>query len=443
METRQRRAAPPRSGEGLVQVSNAIARAEAASAAAQASAAAAAAGAGGGSSAVPGDDIIGVGGGVGVGGIIEATPSGLSSASHASAPRVAVATVKRNKYGTGPFDENWLNLDCCGLVCACMTYGLHLYGIYAVCLILIPPWMSTVTDDGVRHLTFMGHFNRLAFTVVAVLAIYAHFKAMTTDPGAVPPDAEPLDEAEANKNSLDLENGNSSSEHNQRQKPAPRKGRRLCRRCNAFKPQRAHHCSICRRCIIKMDHHCPWVNNCVGIGNHKYFLLFVFYTCLSCVYSLTLVGVRFFDCMGRHGHVRTQHMTCLDRPTQLLNILGLFVEAILFGLFTSCMMIDQAGVVMTKMTHIDRLKGGGDDPASGVRATLTGWIEVFGLNPKRLSDGSRFRADWLSPFHKICFPSSVYDQMMGFCIPCAQSHSTDRRGSESELLALKSVTDIV
>ena len=47
------------------------------------------------------------------------------------------------------------------------------------------------------------------------------------------------------------------------------RGRRMCRRCQAFKPPRAHHCSICKRCIIKMDHHCPWVNNCVGIGNHK------------------------------------------------------------------------------------------------------------------------------------------------------------------------------
>lgn len=77
--------------------------------------------------------------------------------------------------------------------------------------------------------------------------------------------------------------------------------------------------------------HCPWVNNCVGIGNHKYFLLFVFYTCLSCVYSLTLITMRFVDCMNHHGHVRTHHMTCLDRPTQLLNIIGLFMEAILFG----------------------------------------------------------------------------------------------------------------
>ena len=35
--------------------------------------------------------------------------------------------------------------------------------------------------------------------------------------------------------------------------------RRYCEKCHCWKPPRAHHCSTCGRCIVKMDHHCPWV----------------------------------------------------------------------------------------------------------------------------------------------------------------------------------------
>ena len=38
------------------------------------------------------------------------------------------------------------------------------------------------------------------------------------------------------------------------------------------KPDRSHHCSVCNKCILKMDHHCPYVNNCIGHKNYKYFM---------------------------------------------------------------------------------------------------------------------------------------------------------------------------
>lgn len=61
---------------------------------------------------------------------------------------IAHATVVRRRCGTSPFDRHWLNLDCCGLFCAGITYWLHLYGCYAVCNVLIPPWMSRISGDG-------------------------------------------------------------------------------------------------------------------------------------------------------------------------------------------------------------------------------------------------------------------------------------------------------
>ncbi|KAE9412219.1 hypothetical protein Angca_007917, partial [Angiostrongylus cantonensis] len=62
------------------------------------------------------------------------------------------------------------------------------------------------------------------------------------------------------------------------------KGIRYCAKCKCIKPDRAHHCSICGECILKFDHHCPWVNNCVNFYNYKFFLLFLGYGLIFCLF---------------------------------------------------------------------------------------------------------------------------------------------------------------
>ena len=56
----------------------------------------------------------------------------------------------------------------------------------------------------------------------------------------------------------------------------------FCFFCNGLKPLRCHHCKTCQRCVTRMDHHCPWVANCIGFYNYKYFLCMLFYTAITC-----------------------------------------------------------------------------------------------------------------------------------------------------------------
>lgn len=58
--------------------------------------------------------------------------------------------------------------------------------------------------------------------------------------------------------------------------------RRHCKWCGKYKPDRCHHCRVCKTCILKMDHHCPWIYNCVGFANYKFFFLLLLYSVLDC-----------------------------------------------------------------------------------------------------------------------------------------------------------------
>ncbi|XP_063980173.1 palmitoyltransferase ZDHHC16 isoform X1 [Diachasmimorpha longicaudata] len=69
----------------------------------------------------------------------------------------------------------------------------------------------------------------------------------------------------------------------------------ICKKCIKPKPPRTHHCSICNKCVLKMDHHCrildfTWLNNCVGHNNHRHFFLYMAFTVTGITF-LMLFGV--------------------------------------------------------------------------------------------------------------------------------------------------------
>nr|ODO04468.1 vacuolar protein [Cryptococcus depauperatus CBS 7855] len=61
---------------------------------------------------------------------------------------------------------------------------------------------------------------------------------------------------------------------------------RWCQFCEIVKPDRTHHCRHCGTCVLQFDHHCVWIGQCVGWSNHKFFIIFNFWTAVYCFYIM-------------------------------------------------------------------------------------------------------------------------------------------------------------
>ncbi|KAM4700438.1 palmitoyltransferase ZDHHC23 [Discoglossus pictus] len=61
-----------------------------------------------------------------------------------------------------------------------------------------------------------------------------------------------------------------------------------CKICEVVRPPRSGHCRICGACVQRLDHHCVWINNCIGAQNHKSFIMALSLFMVTSVYGITM-----------------------------------------------------------------------------------------------------------------------------------------------------------
>lgn len=63
---------------------------------------------------------------------------------------------------------------------------------------------------------------------------------------------------------------------------------KYCSTCGCWRVPRVSHCGVCDNCVELHDHHCVWLNNCIGRRNYRYFIAFVATTSALALYTMAL-----------------------------------------------------------------------------------------------------------------------------------------------------------
>ncbi|KAI2616693.1 ankyrin [Hypomontagnella submonticulosa] len=103
----------------------------------------------------------------------------------------------------------------------------------------------------------------------------------------------------------------------------------FCVTCMIRTPLRSKHCRRCQRCVAKHDHHCPWVNNCVGVNNHRHFFLYL----INLVFGIALFDwllYYYFSELPKSGST-----DCILLAESICKIVSIDSYTVVLGLWTT------------------------------------------------------------------------------------------------------------
>ncbi|KAI3896731.1 hypothetical protein MKW98_009584 [Papaver atlanticum] len=167
--------------------------------------------------------------------------------------------------------------------------------IFAVFLAMGFIYYTTVfifIEDSMSLNSSNGLLNALIFSFLALMSFISFITCIVMEPGHVPANFV-----------LEIENGGEVLDQGSNKNGG---NPRFCDKCATHKPPRTHHCRVCRRCVLKMDHHCVWINNCVGFVNYKPFFILILYATTASLYSTVMLILDIFQ--KDWDSIRGQHL---------------------------------------------------------------------------------------------------------------------------------------
>jgi palmitoyltransferase ZDHHC2/15/20 len=106
----------------------------------------------------------------------------------------------------------------------------------------------TVAESSVWF-TLWKCLNYIFSIWITLLIYFNYYNAIAVDPGKPAL-------VKMNRNTYSEANSIDQSQTTVEVGDQARNSTAICQKCKRYKPERAHHCSACGCCILKMDHHC-------------------------------------------------------------------------------------------------------------------------------------------------------------------------------------------